>query len=84
MEVPCLFRFVGNGGELKKLKSFFKTTPIGSDNNGNFIEGNYFTVKVSRLSKEPRKCESFSTMNNLQYTVFGRATDDVLCWTLLG
>ena len=32
MEVPCLFRFVGNGDELKKLKSFFKTSPISSDN----------------------------------------------------
>ena len=55
MEVPGSFRLVGNGGELKKLNSFFKTTPIGSDHNGNFIERNYFTVKVSRLSKEPRK-----------------------------
>ena len=70
MEVPCSFRFVGNGGELKKLKIFFKTTPVGSDNIGNFIERNYFTVKVSRLSKEPQKTRKFSTMNNLQYTVF--------------
>ena len=69
MEVPCSFRFVGNGCELKKLKSFFKTTPIGSDNNGNFIERNYFTVKVSRLSKKPQKTRKFSNMNNLQYMV---------------
>ena len=32
MEVPCLFCFVGNGGKLKKLKSFFKTLPISSGN----------------------------------------------------
>ena len=40
MEVPCLFCFVGNGGELKKLKSFFKTIPIGSDNNGDYLSSN--------------------------------------------
>lgn len=39
MEVLCLFRFVGNGGELKKLKSFFKTSPISSDN-GNHLSSN--------------------------------------------
>ena len=40
MEVPCSFCFVGNGGELKKLKSFFKTTPIGSDNNSDHLSSN--------------------------------------------
>ena len=40
MEVPCSFRFIGNGGELKKLKSSFKTTPIGSDNNGDHLSAN--------------------------------------------
>ena len=33
MEIPCTFRFVGNGGEMKKLKKCFKTTPLGSDDN---------------------------------------------------
>jgi len=33
MEIPCTFCFVGNGGEIKKPKNFFKTTPLGSDDN---------------------------------------------------
>ena len=27
MEVPCRLHFVGNGGELKKVKSFYKAIP---------------------------------------------------------
>ena len=27
MEIPCRFHFVGNGGELKKVKSFLKAIP---------------------------------------------------------
>ena len=59
MEVPCSFCFVGNGGELKKLKSFFKTTPIGSDNNGNFIERNYFTVSFPIVKGTAKNAKVF-------------------------
>ena len=47
--------FVGNGGELKKVKSFFTK---------------FFTGKVLRLPINPRKPRNFSTSNNLHYTVF--------------
>ena len=38
------------------------------------IKGNYFTAKVSRLPTIPRKPRSFSTSNNLQYTVLSLVT----------
>ena len=46
--------FVGNGGELKKVKSFLQK---------------FFTGKVSRLPINPRKPRKFSTSNDLHYTV---------------
>ena len=66
MGAPCSFCFIRNGGESKKLKSFFKTSPISSDNTGNHLSSSkHVALDASMCTTEQLLSKIQTTTSNV-------------------